>query len=307
MSAQNDSSFLRMFLMVLGALVAFTLIIIFAANMIGGEIEDKQAGDSRRQAAIAERIAPVGKVAVAKAGAKAAVPRSGKEVVAAVCGACHATGALNAPKIGSAEAWQPRLDAAGGVDGLLKTAIAGKGAMPPRGGSDASDQELRNAIEYMLKESGVEAGAATAAAKPAAPAPAAQPAPANPVAAAAGAVSAMAQQAGQQVAEAAQQVQAAASQAVQQVTGAAPAAAADESALAQAKNCLGCHQVAVKVVGPAYKDVAAKYKGDPSALEHLVKKVKSGGAGAWGQIPMPPNNVTDEEATRLVKWILSLN
>ena len=311
MSAQNDSSFLRMFLLVLGALVAFTLVIIFAANLIGGGMEDKQAGDSRRQAAIAERIAPVGKVAVAKAGAKAAAPRSGKDMVAASCGACHATGALNAPKIGSAEAWQPRLDAAGGLDGLLKTAIAGKGAMPPRGGSDASDQELRNAIEYMLKESGIEAGAATAAAKPAAAAPAAEPAPANPVAAAAGAVSAMAQQAGQQVAQAAQQVQAAASQAVQQVTGAAPAAApaaaADESALAQAKNCLGCHQVAVKVVGPAYKDVAAKYKGDPGALEHLVKKVKSGSMGAWGQIPMPPNNVTDEEATRLVKWILSLN
>ncbi len=96
--------------------------------------------------------------------------------------------------------------------------------------------------------------------------------------------------------------------------GAKPAAAAapaatdssDPAALAQAKGCLACHQIDVKVVGPAYKDVAAKYKGDPKALETLVKKVKTGGAGNWGQIPMPPQvAASDEEIKILVKWVLS--
>ncbi len=83
-------------------------------------------------------------------------------------------------------------------------------------------------------------------------------------------------------------------------------AAEDASALAQMKNCMGCHQIDKKVVGPAYKDVAAKYAGDAGAVDKLVAKVKSGGTGVWGQIPMPPNNVTDEEAKKLVEWILSL-
>ena len=60
-----------------------------------------------------------------------------------------------------------------------------------------------------------------------------------------------------------------------------------------------------KLVGPAYKDVAAKYKGDKNAPAMLAAKVKAGGKGTWGQIPMPPNNVTDDEAKKLVAWVLS--
>jgi cytochrome c len=82
-------------------------------------------------------------------------------------------------------------------------------------------------------------------------------------------------------------------------------AQADE-ALAKAKNCMSCHTIDKKLVGPAYKDVAAKYKDDKGAAAMLAGKVKSGGKGVWGQIPMPPNNVTDEEAKKLVAWILSL-
>lgn len=84
------------------------------------------------------------------------------------------------------------------------------------------------------------------------------------------------------------------------------AQADDGEALAKAKNCLSCHQVATKVVGPAYKDVAKKYAGDKAAEAKLVDKVMKGGKGAWGEIPMPPNNVTKEEATKLVHWVLSL-
>ena len=75
--------------------------------------------------------------------------------------------------------------------------------------------------------------------------------------------------------------------------------------LAKAKNCLSCHAVDKKLVGPAYKDVAAKYKGDKAAADKLAAKIKAGGKGVWGEIPMPPNNVTDAEAKTLVTWVLS--
>lgn len=79
---------------------------------------------------------------------------------------------------------------------------------------------------------------------------------------------------------------------------------ADE-ALAKAKNCMSCHQIDKKVVGPSYKDVAAKYKGDGAAAGKLAAKIKAGGKGVWGEIPMPPNNVTDDEAKKLASWVLS--
>ena len=85
------------------------------------------------------------------------------------------------------------------------------------------------------------------------------------------------------------------------------AMANDGLALAQKNSCLACHQVDKKVVGPAYKDVAAKYKGDKTAEAKLVKKVKEGGKGVWGEIPMPPNaQVSDADIKTIVHWILSL-
>ena len=86
---------------------------------------------------------------------------------------------------------------------------------------------------------------------------------------------------------------------------ATPAAAQEE--LAKKHNCLVCHQVDKKVVGPAYKDVAAKYANDKTAEAKLFDKVKKGGVGVWGQVPMPPNaTVPDADIRALVKWILSL-
>jgi cytochrome c len=76
--------------------------------------------------------------------------------------------------------------------------------------------------------------------------------------------------------------------------------------LAKAKNCMACHAVANKVVGPAYKDVAAKYAGQKDAEDKLVQKVLKGGSGVWGAIPMPANpQVSEAEAHTLVKWVLS--
>ena len=78
-------------------------------------------------------------------------------------------------------------------------------------------------------------------------------------------------------------------------------------ALAKKYNCLACHAVDKKVIGPAYQDVAAKYKGDAGAEAKLIAKVKNGGSGTWGQIPMPPNSsVPDADIKALVKWVLSL-
>ncbi len=85
----------------------------------------------------------------------------------------------------------------------------------------------------------------------------------------------------------------------------APAFASPE--LAKQKNCLACHATDKKLVGPAYKDVAAKYKGDKNAQATLAKKIREGGVGVWGQIPMPANpQVNEQEAQALAKWVLSM-
>jgi cytochrome c len=70
-------------------------------------------------------------------------------------------------------------------------------------------------------------------------------------------------------------------------------------------NCQACHTVDKKLVGPAYKEVAEKYAGDAAAPAKLEQKVKNGGSGVWGAIPMPPNNVPDADIKTLVEWILA--
>ena len=84
-----------------------------------------------------------------------------------------------------------------------------------------------------------------------------------------------------------------------------PALANEE--LAKKNACTACHAVDKKIVGPAFKEVAAKYRSDKTAEAKLVKKVKEGGVGVWGQVPMPPNStVSDKDIQVLVKWVLSL-
>lgn len=85
---------------------------------------------------------------------------------------------------------------------------------------------------------------------------------------------------------------------------AAGPALADE-ALAKKHNCLACHTIATKSVGPAYKDIAAKYKGQAGIAAKLEEKVKKGGQGVWGPVPMPPNAaVPDADIKTLVAWVL---
>ncbi|WP_374501502.1 c-type cytochrome [Zoogloea sp.] len=87
---------------------------------------------------------------------------------------------------------------------------------------------------------------------------------------------------------------------------AAPVALADQ-AVAQKAGCMACHSVDKKLVGPAFKDIAAKYKGQADAMAKLSDKVRKGGSGVWGPIPMPPNpeaKITDAELKTVVEWIL---
>ena len=94
--------------------------------------------------------------------------------------------------------------------------------------------------------------------------------------------------------------------AVVAVSAFASTGALAQADLAKAKNCMACHTVANKLVGPAYKDVAEKYAGQKGAEDKLVQKVLKGGSGTWGPIPMPANpQVNEAEARQLVKWILT--
>lgn len=110
------------------------------------------SGKKVDQEAVLARIAPVAKVKLAAATAGAAQSRTGEALFNSACSACHSTGAAGAPKVGDNGAWAPRLKL--GLDGLVKSATAGKGAMPPKGGSDATDVELARAIAYMANKSG---------------------------------------------------------------------------------------------------------------------------------------------------------
>lgn len=150
---QHDKTFVKTFAIVLGILGAFTVTIWIIAHTVGAHEPDTAEAKAR----IEERIKPVGEVitdekmllAAAPAPAAAArAPMSGKDVVAKVCGACHGTGVLNAPKIGDKAEWNRR----GNLATLVASAKAGKNAMPPRGGDPSlSDEELKAAVEEMSK------------------------------------------------------------------------------------------------------------------------------------------------------------
>ena len=90
------------------------------------------------------------------------------------------------------------------------------------------------------------------------------------------------------------------------LTAVAAAPAFAQADLAQKKNCMACHAIDKKLVGPSSKDVAAKYAGQKDAVDKLAQKVVKGGSGTWGAVPMPANpQVTEAEAKQLVGWILT--
>jgi cytochrome c5 len=149
----TDREFLKIFSGLLAALVALAVIIFVVAQMVSGSAKTKAASNDKQ---IAERIKPIGELAVAGAVAVAnsvipaanAAGDKGQEVYNKVCGTCHNAGVANAPKLGDKAAWAPRLKA--GNDALYTTSIKGKGAMPPKGGHAGPDAEVKAAVDYMV-------------------------------------------------------------------------------------------------------------------------------------------------------------
>ncbi|MEL6710612.1 MAG: c-type cytochrome [Pseudomonadota bacterium] len=156
MSAQNDAAFLRMFLVILGALIAFTIGILMVAHTVSAELRANHPDAARATAKVEARIAPVAQVKVAgqEPAAPPMVVKTGAEIVAQACNSCHISGILGAPKIGDQAAWEVRL--AQGIDSVYLNAINGKGGMPARGGAaDLTDEDVRAAVRDMLANSGL--------------------------------------------------------------------------------------------------------------------------------------------------------
>lgn len=155
------------------AFIVPIIAIILLVSFVASEKQPAAGSDAHSAQATAARIRPVGSVQVKDVSDPSAL-KSGDQVYTAVCAACHATGTLNAPKLGDAAAWGPRLSQ--GYEKLLAGALKGKGAMPAQGGGDFADLEVARAVVYMANQGGAKfeepkAPAASAAAS-AAPAPA---------------------------------------------------------------------------------------------------------------------------------------
>ena len=166
--------------LVIAVFFAFVVPIIAIILLVSFVASEKQPGagsDAKSAQATAERIRPVGMVEVKDLSDPSAL-KTGEQVYGAVCISCHGTGTLNAPKLGDAAAWGPRLPQ--GFETLLAHALKGKGAMPAQGGGDFTDFEIARALVYMATKAGAKfeepkfsAQPATAAASGAAPASAA--------------------------------------------------------------------------------------------------------------------------------------
>lgn len=237
--------------------------------------------------AIAERIAPVAKVEIKDANAPR-VYQTGEQLYKAVCAACHAAGTAGAPKVGSAD-WAPRI--AQGYDEMLKIALAGKGAMPARGGTspdDVTDYEIGRAIVYMANASGGKLQEPAEPAQPASGAVAAAPASGAAPAADAGSA-------------------AAAAAAMASLKTAAPAAASAGSNLDAGKKlydtvCMACHAAGV-MNAPKFGDKAAWAPRIATGIDTLHN------AALKGLNAMPPKggaaNASDDDVKAAVDYMVS--
>lgn len=162
-SESSDTQFFNSFSMVLGVLIAFAIVLFAVARTMGADSQGAAVLlEPLHLAEVQKNITPFAQVAIAgkdnsalaalsaPAGAAPAVnvPTSGEQAFTQVCSACHATGVNGAPKVGDHAAWAPRI--AQGKDTLYKDAIAGKGAMPPKGGTNWPDATIRMTVDYMI-------------------------------------------------------------------------------------------------------------------------------------------------------------
>ncbi|VWD22396.1 cytochrome C [Burkholderia lata] len=209
------------------------ILIVLFANYANHAFRYGAGTDALSDEQVAARVAPLAKVDVKDANAPRTY-KTGEEVYKAVCVTCHGTGAAGAPKFGNKDDWAPRISQ--GFDTLLKTALAGKGAMPPRGGTspdDVSDYEIARAIVYMANNDGANF-----------PEPAAPAANAAPAAGGAAAASGAADAASAQVA-AAQAAIAAIPKAGEAPAAAAAPAGADAGKALYTSTCQACHAAGV--------------------------------------------------------------
>lgn len=234
--------------------------------------------DLRSEQAVAQRIAPVGRVEV-KDSADPAALKSGAEVYAAQCAACHAAGVAGAPKFADAAAWGPRVKA--GYEALLASALKGKGAMAPQGGGDFSDLEIGRAVVHLANAGGAqfeEPKAAATTAGAAAPADAAASVPAVPAVAAPAAAPAPAA------------TPAAAAPAAETTAAAAPKAEAGPPAV-YGQVCQACHAAGV-AGAPKLGDKAAWSARIAQGVDTLVQTVIAG----KGAMPPKGGAATASEA-----------
>ncbi len=158
----SDTHFFNSFSLVLGVLIVFAIVLFGVARSIGADTQGEQVLlEPLHLKEVQENTAPFAHVAIAgkdnsalaivtapAAGAAADVPTTGEQAFTKVCSACHATGVNGAPKIGDHAAWGPRI--AQGKETLYKDAIAGKGSMPPKGGTNWPDATIRMTVDYMV-------------------------------------------------------------------------------------------------------------------------------------------------------------
>jgi cytochrome c5 len=269
---------------VLLAFVIPIVVIILLVSYVAHEHRPGAGSDGMTPEAIAQRLKPVGMVEIRDASQPAAL-RTGEQVYTAQCAACHATGAANAPKLGDAAAWAPRLKS--GFEALVQSALKGKGNMPPQAGGDFSDVEIARAVAHLGNQSG---GKFTEPAAPAATAAASAPAQTQ------------AQAAANPQAEAAAKAVAAALATASPKGGeaAAPSAAGAVSGL-YAQSCQACHAAGV-AGAPKLGDKAAWAPRVAQGLDALTASVIKG-KGA-----MPPrggSTANDAEIKQVVTYMVS--
>ena len=160
----------QLIIVVVLAFVIPIAIILLLVQLVVDKKDYSPSNPAMSEEAVAKRLKPVGDIVITGAAGGSKTEKSGKEVTEAVCAACHATGALNAPKIGDKAAWAKLIQE--GLDVISADAIKGIRQMPPRGGNpDLTDTEVKRAVVYMANQSG--ANWTEPESKPAAPAPAA--------------------------------------------------------------------------------------------------------------------------------------
>jgi cytochrome c5 len=274
----------QLILAVLYAFVVPIFGIILLVMFVTADKRPAAGSDAFDPKAVAERIRPVGMVEV-KDASDAASMKTGEQVFAAQCTACHTAGALGAPKVGDADAWGPRVKA--GFDALLHSALGGKGQMPAQGGGDFSDYEIARAVVYMADKGGAKF-----------------PEPPPPSAAASGAAPAAPTTASVAPAPSMAPVQVAAATAPTPSPAAAPAPAAATDATPPAlyaQTCSVCHATGV-AGAPKVGDKAAWAPRIAQGVDALVANaIKGKGA-------MPPkggSSASDAEVKAVVDYLVA--